>query len=274
MNSPTGAGSRRRAPLLAEPTVHFLAIGMLLFVGHRLVTGDPRAVAVTPGLKAELARRFRDSHDGRAPSAQELAGELRGWERDEALYREALRDRLDRNDGTIRTVLADRVRARAALGVPKREPTDADLDHWLATHRSLYESPRRYDFGTVAFPKARASSPAELERYERSLREGANAGRAGAAHRRGRPDRRGFLERRFGPALAGCIEGLPVGQWQRLEDNQNLLLVRVSSVEGGLPSADQLRARLAADWSYAERARAIDQAVQAIVDRYHFEERP
>ena len=108
--------------------MHFLAIGMLLFVGHRLVTGDPRAVAVTPGLKAELARRFRDSHDGRAPSAQELAGELRGWERDEALYREALRDRLDRNDGTIRTVLADRVRARAALGVPKREPTDADLD--------------------------------------------------------------------------------------------------------------------------------------------------
>jgi len=273
MNSPTGAGARRRALLLAEPTVHFLVIGALLFVGHRLVAGDPRAVAITPGLKAELARRFRDSHDGRAPSAQELAGELRGWERDEALYREALRDRLDRNDGTIRTVLADRVRARVALAVPKREPTDADLDRWLATHRSLYEVPRRYDFGTVAFPKARPSSPAELERYQRLLREGADPGTLG------RPIVGGNLtaadlERRFGPALAARIQGLPVGQWQRLDDDQNLLLVRVSSVEGGLPSADQLRARLAADWSYAERTRAIDQAVQAIVDRYHFQERP
>ena len=273
MSSPTGAGARRRALLLAEPTVHFLVIGALLFVGHRLVAGDPRAVAVTPGLKAELARRFRDSHDGRTPSVQELAGELRAWERDEALYREALRDRLDRNDGTIRTVLADRVRARVALVVPKREPTDADLDRWLATHRSLYEVPRRYDFGTVAFPKARPSSPAELERYQRFLREGADPGTLG------RPIVGGNLtaadlERRFGPALAARIEGLPVGQWQRLDDDQNLLLVRVSSVEGGLPSADQLRARLAADWSYGERTRAIDQAVQEIVDRYHFEERP
>jgi hypothetical protein len=41
-----------------------------------------------------------------------------------------------------------------------------------------------------------------------------------------------------------------------------------------VPSADQLRPRLVADWQYAERQRELDRAVQTIVDRYRVEERP
>ena len=47
----------------------------------------------------------------------------------------------------------------------------------------------------------------------------------------------------------------------------------VNAVEGGLPSADELHRRLLADWLYAEHTQATDQAVQAIIDRYRFEER-
>ena len=47
----------------------------------------------------------------------------------------------------------------------------------------------------------------------------------------------------------------------------------MNAVEGGLPSADELHKRLVADWLYAEHTRATDQAVQAIIDRYRFEER-
>ena len=263
-------GSRRRlARLLTEPTVHFVVLGALLFVAHRLVVGDQRVIVVSAGVKADLDRRFRD-RAGRPPTASELDRELGGWKQDEALYREALRDRLDRDDAAVRTILADRVRARAALEAPKRAPSAEDLDRWLATHRSLYEVPRRYDYQAVAFAQAEPSASAELETYERALKEGADARAAG------RPIMGGNLtgdelQERFGATVAARIQRLPVGQWQRVEDANHRLLVRVNAVEGGLPPADELRQRLNADWSLAEQQRAVDEAVQAIVRRYRFQ---
>lgn len=255
---------------LAEPVVHFFVVGVLLFLAHRLVVGDPRVVVVTPGVRAEVERRFRDSHE-RPPSPSELESALEAWKREEALYREALRDGLDRNDATIRTVLADRVRARASLGIPQRAPSAADLDGWLASHRSLYEMPRRYDYGMVAFPKAQESASAERDQYDRALKQGADP------RALGRPIVGGDLtaqdlDERLGPVLAARVASLPVGQWQRLESDQDLLLVRLNAVEGGLPDADQLHKRLLADWLYADQKQAADQAVQAILDRYRFEE--
>ena len=166
------------------------SLGALLFVAHRLVVGDPRVIVVTPGVKADVARRFRDSHE-RPPSAAELDEALGAWKREEALYREALRERLDRNDATIRTVLADRVRARAAVGAPPREPTAAELEHWFAAHRSLYETPRRYDYGTVAFPRTDKTAAAAREQI-RARPEGRRRSEDAGPPNRGRqPDRRG-----------------------------------------------------------------------------------
>jgi len=262
---------RRAGRFLGEPIVHFFVVGALLFVAHRLVVGNPRVVVVTPGGKAEVERRFRDSH-ARPPSPAELDDELLRWRRDEALYREALRGGLDRNDGTIRTILADRVRARASLGIANRAPSAAELDRWLATHRSRYETPRRYDYGAVAFPRAGKSASAERDKYARALARGADP------RALGRPIVGGDLtaedlQARLGPSLAAQIQNLPAGQWRRLESDQDLLLARVNAVEGGLPDAAELHQRLLADWTYAEHTEATDRAVQAIVDGYRFEER-
>jgi hypothetical protein len=271
-SSPPRAWRRRAARFLAEPTVWFFAVGALLFVAHRLVAGDPRVIVLTPGVKTELARQFRDTNGGRAPTAAEMGKAIQAWTRDEALAREAMRERLDRNDRTIRTVLADKVRTRVGAGIPRREPTAAELDGWLATHRSLYETPRRYDYVSVAFPKADASSPAALAKVERALEAGADA------RALGRPMVGGDLtdaelKQRLGPALAAGIEGQPVGKWRRLESADAFLLVRVNALEGGLPSADQLHLRLVADWQFAQRQQEVDRAVQTIVDRYRVEER-
>jgi hypothetical protein len=269
--SATGVWRRRAALLLAEPTVWFFLAGASLFVAHRLVTGDPRLIVLTPGVKAELARQFRDTN-GHPPTPAEMDDEIRTWAREEALSREAVRERLDRNDRTIRTVLADKLRTRVAVGIPQREPTPAELAGWLATHRSLYETPRRYDYLSIAFPKDDPSSPAALAKVEHTLEAGADP------RRLGRPIAGGDLtdadlRERLGPALAAGIEGLPVGRWQRLTGGDALLLVRLNALDGGLPSADELRPRLVADWHYAERKQEVDRAVQAIVDRYHIEER-
>lgn len=257
--------------LCAEPTFWFFVVGALLFGAHRLVVGDGRVIVLTPGVRAELARQYQDAN-GRAPTPVEMEAQIRAWQRDEALAREALRAGLDRNDRNVRTVLADKVRARVALGVPARQPTPAELDAWLAAHRSLYASPPRYDYGAIAFPKADPASAAELARFERAIAAGADArmlGRPIVGADLGDAD----LKERVGPALAAQIESLPVGKWRRLERPDAFLLARLNAVEGGLPPADVLRPRLLADWQLADRQREIDRAVQALVDRYRLEER-
>lgn len=269
---PASVWKRRAARLLAEPLAHFFVLGALLFVAHRLLVGDPRVIVVTPGVRAEVARRFRDSHD-RAPSPSELDEGLHGWEREEALYREALRDHLDRNDATIRKFLADVVRSREARSLPQRPPTQAELDEWLATHRGVYETPRRYDYATVAFAKTDRGAAAEREAYERSMKAGTDPRTLGRNMIGGNLTAE-QLNERVGPALAAQIEKLPAGRAQRAENENELLLVWVNAVEGGLPEADELHKRLLADWTFARRQTATDRAVQVIVDRYRVEERP
>ena len=265
------ASQRRARRLLAEPTVRFFIVGALLFVGHRLVVGDSRVIVVTPGVRADAERGFRDTHL-RAPTAAELDGELRAWEREEVLYREALRDGLDRHDGTIRTVLADRARARVAVGVAKRAPTEEDLQQWLAAHRSRYELPYRYEYESIAFAKTQPDAAVDAARAEQALRGGADARAIGRTVVGGNLSLE-ELRDRLGPTLAARIQHAPVGEWQRLEDDKSWWLVRVNTVAGGLLPAAALHEQLVTDWSFAERQRAVDEAVQGIVSRYRIEER-
>jgi hypothetical protein len=265
---------RARARALANsPTARFFVIGALLFAVHRLVAGDPRVITVTPGVKADVERRFRD-HQGRPPSKAELAKALTDWKREEALYREALHEQLDRDDPTIRSVLADKLRSRAALGIAKREPSRVELERWLAAHRELYETPRRYDYELVRFPKSEASAEQQLGEYQRALADGKDPrtlGRPIFGAKLGPED----LQKRLGPALATRVAGLSPGRWERFDGDTDLVLVRLKGVEGGgTPSFDELRAQLIADLTFSERQQAVERAVQAIIDRYRFEEQP
>jgi hypothetical protein len=272
MSSPPGAWRRRAARVLAEPVVHFFALGVLLFVAHRAFVGAPRTVVVTSGVKTELARRFEDTN-GRAPGPTELAAEVRKWEIDEALAREALRERLDRDDPGIRSILADKMRLRAAFELPKREPTDPELDAWLAAHRSQYQTPPRYDFEFVAFPKTDPRARVELDAFERALAEGKSA--AGL----GRPVIGGNLtaedlRSRVEPELADRIPRLAPGGWQRVETPKSFVVARVKGVDSGMPTREKLGGQLIADWKRVTQEEAVDRSLKPIVDRYRFEEQP
>lgn len=254
-----------------EPLLHFFVIGAALFVAHGVCVGERRTIVVTTGVRAYVARRFKDQ-TARAPSSAELTKALAEWKREEALYREALRDGLEREDATVRTVLADKVRARAALQIPTRQPSTEELERWLETHRSLYETPRRYEYELLTFAKTR-SDERQLEQCEQALAAGREPSQLG------RPLLGGMLtleelRGRLGASFADQIAGLPLGHWQRFEGAEQWWLGRVTRTLGGQPSAEELRPRLIADWSRATEQRAVDRAVQQIVDRYRFEERP
>jgi len=269
MSSPAGGWRNRARLLLAEPVVHFFALGLLLFVAHRVFVGAPRTVVVTPGVRAELARRFQDAN-GRAPNGDELAADVHKWAIDEALFREAARDQLDRDDPGIRSILADKMRMRAAFEVPKREPTDAELDAWLAAHRALYQVPPRYDFEFIAFPKTDAHAREQIDSFDRAIKDGKNPASLG------RPVIGGNLtaedlKARVEPELADGIPRLSPGGWQRIETAKSLVLARLKRVDAGTPPREQL----VADWKRATEKEAVDRVLQrTVLDRYRFEEQP
>lgn len=258
--------------LLTEPTIHFLLIGALLFVAHRLLRGDAHTVIVSAGTKSALQRRFRDQ-TGHAPNAAEFATLLRDWKREEVLYREALRLELDRDDATIRSTLADRMRARAIAEFPTREPTDAELQAWLAAHRQVYETPQRYEYEFVKFAKSEPNVREQLDSYDQALRAGKNPSTASHPISGGNLTAE-ELQEHFGAELTQKIRALSGSDWQRFETTEALFLARLLHVEGGLPSFDALRRQLIADWSLAQLQTALEGAEDRIVARYRFEERP
>jgi hypothetical protein len=269
---PPSTPARYAKRLASDPTVRFFVLGALIFIGHRVVAGDPRVIEVTPGVKADIERRVRDHQKDRPPTPDELKAALDAWKREEALYREALHEGLDRDDPAIRTLLADKVRARAALAVRKREPSDAELEAWLRQNSARYETPRRYDYQTVSFARTETNAERLRDEYEQQIRDGRDPTTLD------RPIVGGkltidVLRERLGTALADRIAGLPLGRWERVEDGERLLLARLKRVEGGSAgSVAELRPRLSADLLNAEREQAVERAVREVVARYRFEE--
>jgi len=266
---PEPASLMRR--LLREPLVHFFAIGALLFGAQSALGERERVIVMTPGLRAELARRFRD-REGRAPSVEEAEGALRAWQRDEALYREALRLGLDRDDPAVRIALIQKMQAMAGLEVPTPRPSEADLERWLDAHRERYARPIRYDFEFIAFAKSEAREAEELARVERALEAGASPSALGRSLIGGKLPR-GELGARVGPELALRIPEAPMGKWIRVEGAETTWLLRLKGTSGGVPTVASIRAGLEIDWKQAQHDEATTRVLDRTVASYRFEER-
>lgn len=263
--------------LVREPLVIFFGIGTLLFVAHHVLVGDPRTIEVTPGVRAELDRRFRDTN-GRPPDSAELQAAVRDWIRGEALYREALREGLDRDDPNVRNVLIEKIQTRRAMEAPKHEPSEAEIEAWLASHRSVYERPLRYAMEWIVFAKGdgkgagtdASTAAAARETFEQAVAGGADPrfqGRIIYGANMTVDD----LGTRLGGEVARMVPGLARGKWQRAAHGDDLLLVRVNEVDGGLPPMAELRPRLILDIVHAEQQQGMERAVEAIIARYKVE---
>ena len=270
MKRNTRARPNQAARLLKEPTVHFFIIAAAILFTHRLAVGDPRVIVITPALKGDLLRRYQDQLS-RPPTSGEADSFMRAWKEEEALYREALREGLDRDDPTVRNVLISKMRDRVALQARMPEPTEAELQHYFEQHRDQFETPLIYEHEYVVFPKTEAGAEQERAKYERSLKAGATTASLGL-HSTAAKVNRERIEQQFGREAADKICHLPIGQWQEIETNDRLLLVKMIEVQGGLPEPNELHARLLAGWQGVMGQKSMAQATHGIANRYRFEE--
>ena len=266
----TDSANSAFARLLREPTLHFFAIAAVILMGQRLMTSDERTIEITPELKADLLRRYQDQLN-RPPTSAEAEAFMTAWKLDEALYREAIREEIDRDDATVRNVVVTKMRERLLLQTRMREPTAADLQQYLEQHRNEFEAPLIFEHEYVTFPKAHPKSEQEREKYERQLAAGATPASLGLRSTAANVNRE-RIEQEFGREVADKIAHLPKGQWQRLETADRLLLLKLLRIHGGLPEPEELHARLLSGWKAAAARKILDAAARGVAERYRFEE--
>ena len=98
--------------LAAEPLLHFLLLGALIFlaysVSHPQRAGDDRRIEVTAADTARL-RALAVQQWGQPPDAQQMRDLVQSFIREEVLVREAVATGLDRDDIIVRRRLAQKM---------------------------------------------------------------------------------------------------------------------------------------------------------------------
>lgn len=265
--------------LLREPLVHFLGIGVVLFLADAALH-DPAPVAdtITVGrtqiasLRAQWASQMR-----RPPTAEELDGLIESHIREEVLYREALALGLDRDDTIVRRRLAQKLEFLVTDAALPETPDEAELRAYFEANQGHYAEPARVSFSHVYFSPDQRGPAAEAD----TLAALTELNQAGAAAAPDRGDRfmldsdyteksEDEVARDFGREFASRLFATETGSWQGpIASGYGLHLVRIGERTEARPSTlEAVRAAVTRDY-LADRTREINaEAYRRLRERY------
>jgi parvulin-like peptidyl-prolyl isomerase len=267
----------RTRRLLQEPILHFLLIGIALFVVYGKVAAPNRAgmsIVVSEAMVDELAREH-EARWTRKPSDQELAGLVDAYVRDEILYREGLALGLDRDDALIKRRVRQKFEVIAEEQSAREAPSDADLAAYVTQNAGRFLLPATVSFEQIFFDNGRI--PADVERAVAAARvalaHGADPRKLGQASML--PSRvdnaeQDLVARDFGTGFAGQVETAPLGQWSGpIASSFGAHLVRVSArTPTALPELDGIRRIVAREWENERRVSSRSDSYQKLRGQY------
>lgn len=265
---------------LREPLLHFLLIGLALFVAYDRfgpAGGDGERIVVTRSTVDELSRQFA-ARWLRPPTEQELSGLVDTWVREEIYYREGLVLGLDREDPVIKRRLRQKLEVMQEESLGGDAPTDAVLEGYLRRNADRFREPARVTFEQVFFS---GSAPvAEVERSVAAARQALERGADPAAlgqstmlAQRLDDTPMDIVSRDFGAGFAARLAELPTGTWEGpIASAYGAHLVRVSVRRSGtLPPLEQIRPAVIREWESERRREAATQAYAEMRSRYRIE---
>jgi len=262
--------------LLHEPLLHFLLIGIALFVVHGMVAPPDRAdtIVVSEKIVDELAREH-EVRWTRKPTDQELAGLVDAYVRDEILYREGLALGLDRDDAQIKRRVRQKFEVIAEEQGASEAPSDVDLNGYMTKNASRFTLPATVSFEQIFFDNV--ETPADVERAFAAARvavaRGADPSKLGQTSllpNRVENTAQDLVARDFGAGFAQQIETAPLGQWSGpIASRFGAHLVRVTArTPAALPQLDRIRQVVAREWENERRANSRSDSYQKLRERY------
>ena len=271
---------KRLLNLLKDPLVHFLALGLLLFVVHAFVA-DPsswetdKTIRISEGDVRRLTAAW-ELQWRRPPSKDELTNLIREHVREEILYREALALGLDQDDSIVRRRLAQKMQFLSEDMAAGEEPSEAALQRFFEQHPDRFKTPATATFTHIYFSpdKRGAHARADAEQALKQLKFGANAtGDRFMLQKHYAARSAEQVAGLFGASFAEDLFALPVGSWQGpLKSGYGLHLVRVENrTEASLPLFQEAQVDARAAWVDENRREANDRLYERLREDYRIE---
>jgi len=259
--------------VLKEPVLHFLLIGVAIFVAYALIA--PRGkegarIVVTQGVVDALVREHQARWQ-RPPAEQELAGLVEAYVRDEIMYREGTALGLDRDDPVIKRRVRQKLDVIAEEQSARDAPTDADLAAYLAQHADRFTRPGMISFEQIYLPSTATATEVEAARV--SAVRGADPARLGQPSMLPPRVENAPLDlaaRDFGSGFAVDIVKLPLNEWAgpvRSGFGQHLVRVTARTPSVVPPLAD-VRQAVAREWENERRVASLSENYKKLRSQY------
>ncbi len=267
--------------LLREPLVHFLALGLGLFLLFGIVGDSDDApadrIVVSTARVAQLTEIFTRTWQ-RPPTEQELKGLIDDHIQEEVYYREALAMGLDRGDTIVRRRLRQKLEFFTDDLVAAVDPTEEQLEAYLGEHADTFRVPAQLSFRQIYFNRDRRGKQAAHDAESLLARlNGADSdvdtARLGDSlmlpsdyERVSEVD----VDRGFGNGFAAALAGLPLGRWSGpVESGFGLHLVLIRERQpGSLPALAEVREVVEREWRNGRRVEAAEAFYRGLRERY------
>lgn len=274
--------------LLREPLLHFLVLGLALFLLDALWSAQgssEQRIVMSPPRITALVENFKRTWQ-RLPTGGELDGLIEEQVRDEILTREALRLGLDRDDTIIRRRLRQKLEIITEESSDAATPSDAELESYRKAHAELFRSAPQIAFEQVFFDPSKhgarlgtdiAQARAALEKAAAHPEAAQAQGDALFVLQASYPptDQRAIASS-FGDAFAAALAQLgpdAVGHWLGpIESGYGQHLVRLQTFEASRePALAEIRALVEREWRNVQRNQAREAQYQALRANYRIE---
>ena len=268
--------------LIKEPLVHFLLIGLGIFLIYGWVSdeqSDENKIVIDDNHLDHLVSIW-ELQWNRPPTEEELQGILENYLKQEIFYREALKMNLDHNDEVVKRRLAQKMEFLSDdLSALVDPATDEKLEAFYRENKEDYQVPYQYSFKQVVFTRDRHQDPKAvaseiLEKYR--------SGSPDAMRDHG--DRLSIryhyenlyepqIDKELGGNLAVLLRDLPLNQWAGpLESGYGVHLVYLTDkIEPFYPEFQDIRDELERDYSFQSEQENLQVIYQTLKKNYEIE---
>jgi peptidyl-prolyl cis-trans isomerase C len=287
--SPTGtvAGAPQSSRLkrwLREPLLHFLLIGLMLFVGYRAL--NPAAVEQENPGRIELTNDdLRQLEVGwiaqwrRPPTPEEMRRLVDSKVREEILYREALALGLNQGDAIVKRRMVQKMEFLAEDVANLRQPSRQELEVWFEQNAPRFTVAGRASFRHLYFSfdkRGERAREAAEGAFEKLVGQPADSPQAATLadpfmfqdyYGDRSPEQ---VANVFGARFARSLFQLAPGSWQGpIESGFGWHLVWVDSMTPArVPAFEEVELEVKAEWVAEQRVVVKRKAFEAMKARY------
>jgi len=268
--------------IIREPLIHFLILGVLIFVVFTWLNRDQRSedeIFVSRSQQEHLVNMFTRTWQ-RPPTPQEYQGLLRDYIREEIAYRESVAMGLDQGDTIIRRRMRQKLELLTDEIVSFAEPADEDLQLYLEENPEVFRIEPRFDLRQIYISLDKRG--AEAETFALGLLEqlGSNPGEDWRELGDSLPlpaqaedIRLSELGRQFGSQFADSLLTLEQGEWTGpVRSGYGLHLVIIDSFTPARnPGLGEVRDRVKIEWLELRRRNATDLLYDRLAEKYEIE---